>query len=162
VSGPVSAGPGGAPSAPGDKAPATESRAAAILEAAIVVALGLGAIWLIGVQTTQGAVLGLPPAFLPTVCAIAIIAVAVLGLAARLWRPEPLLPEQALPTWPAALLLGVVTAGGLVLQLVGPFASGLVTVALGLVLLGERRPLVLVGSMAAAAIVLGAVLQVWR
>jgi hypothetical protein len=159
----VNAGPGSARDASGGlQPPATERRSAALLETAIIVALGLGAIWLIQAQTTKGPVLGLPPAFLPTVCAVAIIAVALLALAVRLWRPEPLPSEPALPAWPAAILLAVVIAGGLVLQLTGPFAAGLVVVALGLVLLGERRPLALVATMAAAAIVLAAVLQVWR
>jgi hypothetical protein len=159
----VNAAPGSARDASaGEPPPPSERRSAALLEAAIVVALGLGAIWLIRTQTTQGPVLGLPPAFLPMVCAAAILAVALLGLAVRLWRPEPLPAAPALPAWPAAMLLGVVVAGGLVLQLVGPFAAGLVVVALGLILLGERRPLALVGTMAAAAVVLAAVLQVWR
>jgi hypothetical protein len=131
----VNAAPGSARDASaGEPPPPSERRSAALLEAAIVVALGLGAIWL----------------------------VALLGLAVRLWRPEPLPAAPALPAWPAAMLLGVVVAGGLVLQLVGPFAAGLVVVALGLILLGERRPLALVGTMAAAAVVLAAVLQVWR
>jgi hypothetical protein len=135
---------------------------AATLEAGAVVALGLAAIWLIRVQTTQGPVLGLPPAFLPTVCAMAIIAVALLGLAVRLWQPEPLPSEPALPFWPAAMMLGVAIAGALVLQLAGAFAGGLVVVALGLILLGERRVPVLIGTMAAAVLVLGGVLQIWR
>ena len=151
----MSIGPGGAPRT-------TERRSAAILEAAIVVALGLAAIWLIRAQTTHGPVLGLPPAFLPTVCAVAIIAVALIGLAVRLWRPERLLPEQALPAWPAAMLLAVALGGGLVLQLAGPFAGGLLIVAVGVVLLGERRPMVLIGSLAAAVLVLALALQVWR
>ena len=159
----MNAGPSSAQDASGcHQVPAKERPSAALLEAAIVVALGLGAIWLIQTQTTKGPVLGLPPAFLPTVCAVAIIAVALLGLAVRLWRPEPLPAEPAVPAWPAAMLLGVVVSGGLTLQLVGPFGAGLVVVALGLLLLGERRPLTLVGTMAAAAIVLAAVLQVWR
>jgi hypothetical protein len=151
----VTIGPGGAPRA-------TERRSAAILEAAIVVALGLAAIWLIRVQTTHGPVLGLPPAFLPTVCAVAIIAVTLIGLAVRLWRPERLLPEQALPAWPAAMLLGVAIGGGLVLQLAGSFAGGLTIVAVGMVLLGERRPVVLIGTLVAAVLVLALALQVWR
>jgi hypothetical protein len=156
----VSDGPSDA--AGGAEPPAVERRSAAIGEAAVVVALGLAAIWLIPTQTTQGPVLGLPPAFLPTVCAIAIVAVALLGLAVRLLRPEPLPSEPGLPSWPVASMLGVVMAGALVLQLAGPFAGGVVIVALGLVLLGERRMPVLLGTLAGAALVLGAVLQVWR
>ena len=106
--------------------------------------------------------LGLPPAFLPTVCAVAIIALGLLGLALRLWQPEPLPPERAVPAWPAAMMLGIVAAGVLALQLAGPFAGGVVIVVLGLVALGERRPIVLIGAIAGAVLVLGVVFQVWR
>jgi hypothetical protein len=141
---------------------ATERRSVAIREAAVVVALGLAAIWVIGKQTTQGPVLGLPPAFLPTVCATAIVMLGLLGLALRLWKPEALQPERTAPFWPAALILGVVIAGVLALQLVGPFVSGLVMVGLGLVVLGERRARILIGTMATAVLSFGLIFLVWR
>ena len=139
-----------------------EQRAVVIAEAAIVVGLGLAAIWLIPMQTTQGPVLGLPPAFLPTACAGAITTFGLLGLALRLWKPEPLRPERAAAFWPAAAILGVVIAGVLTLQFVGPLASGLVIVALGLAVLGETRARVLIGTMAATVLVLSVVFQIWR
>jgi hypothetical protein len=141
---------------------ATEPRSVAIREAAAVVALGLAAIWVIGKQTTRGPVLGLPPAFLPMVCAIAIITLGLFGLALRLWKPESLQPQRTAPLWPAAMILGVVIAGVLALQLVGPFVSGVVMVALGLAVLGERRARILIGTMAFAVLTFGAVFQVWR
>jgi len=141
---------------------ATERRSVAIREAAVVVALGLAAYWLIGKQTTQGPVLGLPPAFLPTVCATAIITLGLFGLALRLWKPEALQPDRTAPLWPAALMLGVVIAGVLALQLAGPFVSGLVMVGLGLAALGERRVRILIGTMAAAVFAFGMIFQVWR
>jgi hypothetical protein len=49
-----------------------------------------------------------------------------------------------------------------VLQLAGSFAGGLTIVAVGMVLLGERRPVVLIGTLAAAVLVLALALQVWR
>lgn len=145
-----------------DQPGATERRSVAIREAAAVVALGLAAIWVIGKQTTRGPVLGLPPAFLPTVCATAIIALGLFGLALRLWKPESLPPERTAPPWPAAMILGVVIAGVLALQLVGPFVSGVVMVALGLAVLGERRARILIGTMAAAVLAFGMIFQVWR
>ena len=138
------------------------SRGAALREAAVVAGLGIGAIALIPSQTTSGAVLGLPPAFLPTVCAAAIVALAGLGLAMRLWKPEPLRPERVAPWWPAALILSVAIAGVLALQLVGPVASGLVAVALGLAAMREWRVRVVGITLAATALTLAVVYQVWR
>ena len=138
------------------------SRGAALRESALVAGLGIGAIALIPSQTTSGPVLGLPPAFLPTVCAAAIVALAGLGLAMRLWKPEPLRPERVAPWWPAALILGVAIAGVLALQLAGPVVSGVVTVALGLAAMREWRVRVVGITLAATALTLAVVYQVWR
>jgi hypothetical protein len=134
----------------------------ALREAAVVAGLGIAIIWLIPSQTTSGAVLGLPPAFLPTVCASAIVILAVLGLGVRLWKPEPLRPERGAPWWPAALVLGVTIAGVLALQFLGSFASGLVAVALGLAALREHRSRVVGVTLAATTLILAVVYQVWR
>jgi hypothetical protein len=138
------------------------SRGAALRETAVVVGLGVAVTWLIPSQTTSGPVLGLPPAFLPTVCVMAIIALTLLGLGVRLWQPEPLRPERLAPWWPAALVLGLAIAGVLALQALGPFACGLVVVALGLAAMRERRIHVLGITLATTALVLGVVYQVWR
>jgi hypothetical protein len=139
------------------------ARAAALREAAVILALGLAAVvWLIPAQTTSGPVLGLSPAFLPTLCAVAIIALTVVGLALRLWQPEPLRPERLSAVWPAAMVAGVAIAGVLVLQLAGRFLCGLVIMVLGLAVLGERRIPVLLITLAGTCLVLGAVFQVWR
>ena len=146
----------------GDGQPSPETRLAIITEAAIVVGLGLAAAWIIPGQTTQGPVLGLPPVFLPTACAGAIVFLGALGLALRLWKPELLRPERLAPWWPAASMLAVLVAGVLALQFAGPFASGLIIVALGLAVLGERRVPVLIGTIAASTIILGLVFRIWR
>jgi hypothetical protein len=138
------------------------SRGAALRETAIVVGLAVAVIWLIPSQTTSGHVLGLPPAFLPTVCAVAIIGLTVLGLGVRLWKPEPLRAERVAPWWPAALVLGVAIAGVLALQTVGPVTCGLVIVALGLAAMRERRVRVVGITLAATALALAVVFQVWR
>jgi hypothetical protein len=134
----------------------------ALREAAVVAGLAAAIIWLIPSQTTSGAVLGLPPAFLPTVCAAAIIVLAGVGLSVRLWKPEPIRPERVAPWWPAALVLGVAIVGVLALQYLGSFASGLVTVALGLAALREHRIRVVSITLAITALVLGVAFQVWR
>jgi hypothetical protein len=138
------------------------SRVAALRESAIIVGLGAAVVWLIPSQTTSGPVLGLPPAFLPTLCAMAIIGLALLGLGMRLWRPEPLRPERAAPWWPAALILGVKITGVLVLQFLGPFACGVVVVALGLAAMREWRICVVLITLVATTLILGVVYQVWR
>lgn len=145
-----------------DARAAARSRSAAFREAAVVGGLGLGAVWLISVQTKSGDVLGLSPAFLPNVCAVAIVALTAIGLSIRLWRPEPLRPERVAPWWPAALVFGVAIAGVMALQLAGPLASGLTAVALGLAAMRERRMPVLASTLAVTALVLILIFHVWR
>jgi hypothetical protein len=138
------------------------ARAAALREAAVILALGLAAVRLIPAQTTSGPVLGLSPAFLPTLCAAAIIALTVVGLALRLWQPEPLRPERLAAVWPAAMVACVAIAGVLVLQFAGRFLCGLAIMVLGLAVLGERRIPVVLMTLAGTCLVLGLVFQVWR
>jgi hypothetical protein len=138
------------------------SRSAALREFTVVAGLGIGAIALIPSQTTSGPVLGLPPAFLPTICAAAVVGLTVVGLGFRLWKPEPLRPERLAPWWPGLLVVGVAIAGVLTLQVLGPFASGLVVVALGLAAMRERRIRVVGITLAATALTLAVVFQVWR
>jgi hypothetical protein len=145
----------------GEQGP-TGSRLTALRETAIVVALGAAALWLIPRQTTSGAVLGLPPAFLPKVCAVAIIALALIGLAMRLWQPQPLRPERLTGYGPVALILAVVIVGVVALQWLGPLACGLLVMGLGPMALGERRMRVLAITLACTALLLSAVFQTWR
>lgn len=146
----------------GDPRGATASRLAALRETAVVAGLALAAIWIIPSQTASGPVLGLKPGLLPTVCAVAIIVVALPALVLRLWRPEPLLPDRSAPFWPAALIAAVAIAGVLVLQFLGPVACGLVVVSLGLAVLGERRMRIVLPTLAGTALVLAITFQVWR
>lgn len=146
----------------GDEGGATASRLAALKETAIIAGLALTAIWVIPSQTASGPVLGLQPAMLPTFCAMTVIAVALCALAVRLWSPEPLAPDRSAPFWPAALIAAVAIAGILVLQFVGPLASGLVVVSLGLAVLGEKRLRIVLPTLAGTALVLAITFQVWR
>ena len=56
----------------------------------------------------------------------------------------------------------VAVAGVLALQFAGPFACGLITAALGLAAMRERRVNVLLITLATTALILAAVYQVWR
>jgi hypothetical protein len=141
---------------------AATSRRAALGETAVVVVLGLAALWVIPRQTASGPVLGLKPALLPELCAIAIVAIALIGLGLRLWKPEPVAPDTGAPVWPAALIAAVAAAGVLALQVLGPIACGLVVVALGLAVLRERRLRILVPTLVGTALTLVLVFQVWR
>jgi hypothetical protein len=146
----------------GDDQARAASRFAALREIAVVAGLAGLALWIIPQQTVSGPVLGLPPAFLPKVCAIAILTLALVALAYRLWRPEPLADARLAPPWPAALIIGVVLAATAALQFAGPIASGLVAVALGLVVLGEKRLPVIASTLIGTATVLAAIFQPWR
>ena len=141
---------------------AAASRLAALRETFVVAGLAMGVIWLIPSQTASGPVLGLKPGLLPTVCAVAIAGIALIALVFRLLRPEPLLPERSAPIWPAAMIAAVAIAGVLALQFLGPIACGLVVVALGLAALGEKRPRIVLLTLAGTALVLALVFQVWR
>ena len=150
----------------GDERGITASRLAALRETAVVAGLALAALWVIPRQTASGPafgpVLGLQPGLLPTVCAGVIAVVALVALVLRLWKPEPLQPERSAPIWPAALLSGVAIAGVLAMQFIGPVASGLLAVALGLAALGERRLRIVVPTLAGTVLVLALIFQVWR
>ena len=147
----------------GDERGDRASRLAALRETAVVAGLALAALWVIPRQAaSSGPVLGLQPALLPTVCAGVIAVVALFALLLRLLRPEPLLPERTAAIWPAALLAAVAIAGGLALQFIGPVACCLVSVALGLAALGEKRLAIVLPTLAGTALVLAAAFQVWR
>ena len=132
---------------------AAGSRRAALREAAIVVGLGIAAIALIPSQTTSGPVLGLPPAFLPTICAAAIVGagLARLGCAAVEAGAAPAGEDRVA----RRARLGVAVAGVLALRL-GPIAG--LSRGAGLAAMRERR----VCRAALAATLTLVVYQVWR
>ena len=86
----------------------------------------------------------------------------MLGLALRLWKPEPLRPERRRSVVARRARPGRGDRGVLALQVVGPFACGLVVVALGLAAMRERRVRVVGITLAATALTLAVVFQVWR
>jgi hypothetical protein len=60
------------------------------------------------------------------------------------------------------MIVCVVIAGVLALQYAGLFFCGLMTMALGLAALRERRIPVLLAALAGTGLILGAVFHVWR
>ena len=139
------------------------SRLGTTFEGLVIIGLALAAIfWIIPAQTTSGAVLGLPPAFMPKVAATAIAVLAAAGLALRLARPEAPAPERRAPLGPAILVGGLTTLGVLALQFLGPIAAGLIMVVLGVPALGERRPGVLLTAFAVTAVALLLAFRPWQ
>ena len=141
-----------------------------LLEAVLVCALALAAVfWIIPAQTTAvEAAAGLAPATLPTVSAVAIAVLALMNLlvalVARARAPEPRLissgtsgttptadradradmaspiAARAVAAWPALKIMLVSLAGVVALAFGGPAACAVVIVPLGMLVLGERRP----------------------
>jgi len=114
---------------------------ASVLTETLILAAGFIAllIWIIPAQTSDGG-FGLSPAFLPNVCAGAILALVltdgVLRLLSR--RSDAAYPEN----YRAALLvLAVSVVGALALMWGGVALSASVCTALGMLAMGERRPL---------------------
>lgn len=141
----------------------TGSRFGAILEGLVVLGLALTAILrIIPAQTTSNAVLGLPPAFMPTVAAAAVAVLAAVGLALRLVWPEPPAPERRAPLGPAILVGGLATLGVLTLQFLGPVTAGLIMVVLGVPALGERRAGVVLAAWAVTAVALLVAFRPWQ
>jgi len=139
------------------------ARLGTILDGLVVIGLALVAIlWIIPAQTTSGAVLGLPPAFMPKVAATAIAVLAAAGLALRLARPGAPAPERRAPLGPAILVGGLTMLGVLTLQFLGPIAAGLVMVVVGVPALGERRPRVLLTAFAVTAVALLLSFRPWQ
>lgn len=125
--------------------PAPRSRVSLLAEAALLGGAALAAVvWVIPMQTTDGGI-GLSPAVFPTVCAIALGVFAVADAVLRFLRgsAEARYPEG----WTAFARIGAVAVlGAIVLAFAGIAACALVTVPAGMAVLGERRPVYLVGA----------------
>lgn len=133
-------------------------RLAAVVETAALCGLGLVAIlWVIPAQTS-GAGLGLPPAFLPTVCAVAATLLTLGDGIVRVVRPRP--SETNEEGWSAFILVGAVTIICTILfQVAGIVVSTLFTIPACMLLLGERRWLPILLTTAVATIGLGFVFR---
>jgi hypothetical protein len=109
-------------------------------------------VWIIPAQTSEGG-FGLSPAFLPTALTAALLALLVLDGGRRLVSRRA---EPAYPTGIGALgrIIGLAVLGALILRFGGIVPAGAVTSAAGMVILGERRALPVLGT----AIICGATL----
>lgn len=113
-------------------------RPSLLAEAAVLtLAAVLTVVWVIPTQTTDGG-FGLSPAFLPTVCAVAIgVLVAADGIQ-RILRRETVMAYSA--PWTACIRIGGTACLGVIGQMLGGVGiAATVTVACGMVVLGERR-----------------------
>ena len=105
--------------------------------------------WIVPAQVSGGG-LGLDPGFLPRVCAGAIGVLTLVDGLLRLMRDRP---AEAYPTgWSALVRVGgLAVLGIIVMQLAGISATALIAVPIGMVILGERRPLLIVATTAIVA-----------
>ena len=144
-------------SSQGERRP-PQPRLAAVVETAVLCGLGLVAVlWVIPAQTS-GTGLGLPPAFLPTVCAVTATLLILGDGVVSILRPRPSGNDEE--GWSAFILVGGVTVICTTLfQLAGIVVSTLFTIPACMLLLGERRWLPILLTTAVAAISLGFVFR---
>jgi hypothetical protein len=129
---------------------------AAVVETAVICGLGLIAIFWVIPSQTSGMGLGLPPSFLPTVCAVAVTLLVLCDGVIRLLRPRA---EGAYDEcWLSFLQMGAVTIICTILfQVAGIIVSTLFTIPACMLLLGERRWLAILLTTAIGTIGLGLV-----
>ncbi len=110
----------------------------------------LALFWIIPSQVSGGG-LGLDPGFLPRLCAGAIGVLVLLDGLRRLSRSG--VPDEAYANgWSALIRIGgLALLGAVVLRYAGLAAASVVTIPVGMVLLGERRPILIVLTTALVA-----------
>ena len=117
----------------------------------------LAVVWIIPTQSV-GTGIGLAPSFFPIVCTGAVGMLVLLDGVIRISHaaPEPLYEAG----WAALVRLGsVAVLGAVVLQFAGGTMCALVTVPAGMLVLGERRPLVILFTTGIVAFFLALVLR---
>lgn len=133
----------------GDEASGLRSRGSVLAELVVLAGLALaGYFWIIPSQVSGGG-LGLNPGFLPSFCIAAIGALVVADGVKRLigGRVETY-PEH----WSALLYVGAMAVlGAVILRFGGVAASAAVTIPIGMLALGERRPMLIVVATATVA-----------
>jgi hypothetical protein len=138
--------------------PEPRSRGSVIAEGLLLAGIAvIAVVWIIPIQTT-GAGVGLPPGFVPTLCAGALGALVLLDGLMRLVRTSQ---SPGYPSgWSALVRLGsVAILGAAVLQVVDMVVCALITIPAGMLALGERRWIMIVGT---AAVVTGCLALVVR
>ena len=126
----------------GDEASGLRSRSSVLAELVVLAGLALaGYFWIIPSQVSGGG-LGLDPGFLPRLCAAAI---GLLILADGVLRLVRSVHVEAYPEgWAALVRVGsLAVLGAVILQFAGLAVASLVTIPIGMLMLGERRPLLI-------------------
>jgi hypothetical protein len=137
----------------GDRPAEPRSRGSVIAELLGLTGLALLAFfWIIPSQVSGGG-LGLDPGFLPRFCVVAIALLILADGIKRLVGGE--LVEAYTERWSALAYVGAIAVlGAVILRLGGVAASALVTIPVGMLALGERRPILIIGATAVVAGVL--------
>ena len=134
------------------ESPSTEPRSRGSVLAELLILAGLALIafvWVIPAQVSGGG-FGLDPGILPRLCAAAIGLMVLVDGLQRLVRGVQ--AEAYSAGWAALVRIGVLAVlGAIVLQVAGVAAAALVTVPVGMLLLGERRPVLIAATTALVA-----------
>jgi hypothetical protein len=133
-----------------DRPAGLRSRGSVLAELLFLIGLALLAyFWIIPSQVSGGG-LGLDPGFLPRFCVAAIGALIVADGLKRLVGGERV--EAYAERWSAlAYIGGISVLGAAILQIGGVAASALVTIPIGMLALGERRPILIIAATAVVA-----------
>ena len=126
----------------GDEASGLRSRSSVLAELVVLAGLALaGYFWIIPSQVSGGG-LGLDPGFLPRLCAAAIGLLVLADGVLRLLRNVHV--ESYPEGWAALVRVGsLAVLGAVILQFAGLAVASLVTIPIGMLMLGERRPLLI-------------------
>jgi hypothetical protein len=134
----------------GDLPTGLRSRGSVLAELACLTGLALvGYFWIIPSQVSGGG-LGLDPGFLPRFCVAAIGALILADSVKRLVGGErvEVYPER----WSALVYVGAFAVlGAVILRFGGVAASAAVTIPVGMLALGERRPILIIAATAVVA-----------
>jgi|GEM_PF-1486428 len=110
--------------------------------------------WVIPAQTTPGRELGLSPQLIPTVCSAAIGLLAVFRFIATLLSVRPAEAIDAAPFRYAIGMIAATAAGIAAITYLGWPTGGAILSLLVVLMLGERRPLILGALPVSVAILL--------
>ena len=134
----------------GDHETGLRSRGSVLAELLCLTGLAvLGYVWIIPSQVSGGG-LGLDPGFLPRFCVAAIGALVVADGVKRLIGGERV--ETYAERWSALLYVGALAVlGAVVLRFGGVAAIAAVTIPVGMLALGERRPILILAATAVVA-----------
>ena len=134
----------------GDLPTGLRSRGSVLAELLCLTGLALLAyFWIIPSQVSGGG-LGLDPGFLPRFCVAAIGALVVADGVMRLIGGERV--EAYAERWSALMYVGALAVlGAVILRFGGVAASAAVTIPVGMLALGERRPILIVAATAVVA-----------